>query len=75
MMVDANKILNFLDITGNWDPSLLFVMIGAVLAGYCPGPGSTRFRNYGCILFCHRNDRKLLLFFFIALIKKDSKIK
>jgi hypothetical protein len=30
-MVDANKILNFLDITGNWDPSLAFVMLSAVI--------------------------------------------
>lgn len=30
-MIDANKILNFLDITGNWDPSLLFVMLAAVV--------------------------------------------
>jgi hypothetical protein len=29
-MIDPNKVLNFLDITGNWDPSLLFVMIGAL---------------------------------------------
>ena len=28
-MVDPNKVLNFLDITGSWDPSLLFVMAGA----------------------------------------------
>jgi uncharacterized membrane protein YedE/YeeE len=29
-MIDPNKVLNFLDVTGHWDPSLLFVMIGAV---------------------------------------------
>ena len=29
-MVDPNKVLNFLDITGNWDPSLIFVMGGAI---------------------------------------------
>lgn len=29
-MVNPNKVLNFLDIAGNWDPSLLFVMIGAL---------------------------------------------
>jgi len=28
-MVDPNKVLNFLDITGNWDASLLFVMAAA----------------------------------------------
>lgn len=29
-MVNPDKVLNFLDITGNWDPSLLFVMLGAL---------------------------------------------
>jgi uncharacterized protein len=29
-MIDPNKVLNFLDVTGNWDPSLLFVMVGAL---------------------------------------------
>lgn len=29
-MVNANKIQNFLDITGNWDPSLLLVMFSAL---------------------------------------------
>lgn len=32
-MSNPQKILNFLDVTGNWDPSLLFVMGGAVLVG------------------------------------------
>ncbi len=29
-MIDPNKVLNFLDVTGNWDPSLAFVMMGAL---------------------------------------------
>lgn len=29
-MINPNKILNFLDITGDWDPSLAFVMLGAI---------------------------------------------
>jgi uncharacterized membrane protein YedE/YeeE len=29
-MINPNKVLNFLDVTGHWDPSLLFVMIGAL---------------------------------------------
>ncbi|OQK16955.1 YeeE/YedE family protein [Methyloprofundus sedimenti] len=29
-MIDPNKVLNFLDVTGDWDPSLAFVMIGAL---------------------------------------------
>jgi uncharacterized membrane protein YedE/YeeE len=34
-MVNPNKILNFLDITGDWDPSLAFVM-GAALLFFIP---------------------------------------
>lgn len=30
-MTDPNKVLSFLDVTGGWDPSLAFVMGGAVL--------------------------------------------
>lgn len=29
-MVNPNKVLNFLDITGHFDPSLIFVMVGAL---------------------------------------------
>ncbi len=29
-MINPNKVINFLDITGNWDPSLAFVMMGAL---------------------------------------------
>ena len=29
-MVNPNKVISFLNITGNWDPSLAFVMIGAI---------------------------------------------
>ena len=34
-MVDGNKVVNFLDVTGSWDPSLAFVMVGAI-AVYAP---------------------------------------
>ena len=30
-MTNPNKVLNFLDVTGQWDPSLLFVLGGAVV--------------------------------------------
>lgn len=30
-MTDPQKVLSFLDIFGKWDPSLAFVMIGAIL--------------------------------------------
>ncbi|MFK8138579.1 MAG: DUF6691 family protein [Bdellovibrionales bacterium] len=29
-MTQPENIINFLDLTGNWDPSLAFVMIGAI---------------------------------------------
>ncbi len=29
-MTDANKVLGFLNLAGDWDPSLAFVMIGAI---------------------------------------------
>lgn len=32
-MADPAKVLNFLDFTGNWDPSLALVMTGAIAVG------------------------------------------
>jgi len=32
-MSNPQKILGFLDLFGSWDPSLIFVMLGAVLVG------------------------------------------
>ena len=32
-MADPAKVLGFLDLAGNWDPSLAFVMAGAILVG------------------------------------------
>ena len=32
-MSNPQKVLGFLDLAGNWDPSLAFVMLGAVLVG------------------------------------------
>ena len=29
-MINPDKVINFLDISGNWDPSLAFVMMGAL---------------------------------------------
>jgi len=29
-MTDPNRVLGFLDLTGNWDPTLAFVMAGAI---------------------------------------------
>lgn len=32
-MADPSKVIGFLDIAGNWDPSLAFVMAGAIAVG------------------------------------------
>jgi len=32
-MTDPGKVIGFLDVLGNWDPSLAFVMAGAILVG------------------------------------------
>ncbi|MFC7297346.1 YeeE/YedE family protein [Herminiimonas aquatilis] len=32
-MADPSKVLNFLDLSGDWDPSLAFVMGGAIIVG------------------------------------------
>ena len=32
-MSNPQKVLGFLDLTGPWDPSLMFVMLGAVMVG------------------------------------------
>ena len=33
-MTDPGKVLGFLDLFGQWDPSLAFVMGGAILIGF-----------------------------------------
>lgn len=33
-MINPSKVLGFLDITGNWDPSLIFVMGGALITTF-----------------------------------------
>jgi len=33
-MINPNKVIGFLDIFGNWDPSLAFVMIGALAVAF-----------------------------------------
>jgi hypothetical protein len=32
-MTDPSKVIGFLDLAGQWDPSLVFVMVGAILVG------------------------------------------
>lgn len=45
-MTDPDKVLNFLDVTGTWDPSLALVM-AAALAISLPGFAWVRRRNAG----------------------------
>jgi uncharacterized membrane protein YedE/YeeE len=33
-MTAPGKVIGFLDVAGNWDPSLAFVMAGAILVGF-----------------------------------------
>ena len=41
-MTDPAKVLGFLDLAGNWDPSLAFVMGGALLVGTLVFPFATK---------------------------------
>ncbi|NGN42276.1 YeeE/YedE family protein [Mesorhizobium sp. CGMCC 1.15528] len=58
-MSNPPKVLNFLDLAGTWNPSLLFVMIGAVLV---------TFLGYRIVL---RRDRPLLANAFRLPTAKD----
>lgn len=40
-MTDPSKVIGFLDLAGNWDPSLAFVMGGAILVGLATFPFAT----------------------------------
>ena len=44
-MSDPSKVIGFLDITGNWDPSLAFVLGGAVSVGLLVFPFATKRRQ------------------------------
>ena len=33
-MTDQNKVLGFLDLFGDWDPSLIFVMVGGITVAF-----------------------------------------
>lgn len=35
-MSNPEKVLGFLDLFGNWDPSLAFVMLGAIMVAFIP---------------------------------------
>lgn len=42
-MSNPAKVLNFLDITGQWDPSLAFVMAGAICIAFIPFQRAVRY--------------------------------
>ena len=56
-MTNPNKVIDFLDLAGNWDPSLLFVMVGALAV-----TGSRRFstRNFTWLAYQALISRLLL---------------
>lgn len=65
-MADPLKVIGFLDITGAWDPSLVLVMGGAVLAGL----GAFRLAGHRTVTYlglplslptAHQIDRRLVL--------------
>lgn len=65
-MVNPAKVIGFLDITGTWDPSLAFVMIGAILISVMAFFAARRMRKAVCtdimdIPTNRRIDKKLIL--------------
>jgi uncharacterized membrane protein YedE/YeeE len=65
-MTDPGKVIGFLDLAGNWDPSLAFVMGGAVMIGlFGFGIAKQRTKNFlgGALHLPQRNDidRRLIL--------------
>src|SRR5690606_11508776 len=41
-MANPDKVLDFLDIFGDWDPSLAFVMLGAIVVAFIPFQKASR---------------------------------
>ncbi len=58
-MVYPTKVINFLDVTGNFDPSLIFVMVGGILV-------------YSTFFFLTKNNKPL--FNYDKNIPKGNKI-
>lgn len=44
-MANPQKVLDFLDVSGNWDASLVFVMLGAILIAFLPFRYALRHRT------------------------------
>ena len=55
-MANPAKVQNFLDLFGTWDPSLAFVMGGAIMVRRCPGSGWFRNakRHYSMTYFTYQ---------------------
>jgi uncharacterized membrane protein YedE/YeeE len=62
-MTLPSKVMGFLDITGNWDPSLAFVMIGAIGVHLC------------ACLFARRLAKPLFAERFDAPARKDLTVQ
>jgi uncharacterized membrane protein YedE/YeeE len=65
-MTDPSKVLGFLDLAGDWDPSLLFVMGGAILVGFfafrfAAGRGEALLGDALRLPTARRIDRRLVL--------------
>lgn len=65
-MTNPAKVLAFLDITGDWDPSLMFVMLGAIAIAFFAFRRAARQSNSLLGLPVHlpettRIDRKLVM--------------
>lgn len=44
-MANPKKVLDFLDLFGDWDPSLAFVMLGAIVVAFIPFQKAVRNAN------------------------------
>jgi uncharacterized membrane protein YedE/YeeE len=58
-MTDPAKVIGFLDVAGAWDPSLAFVMAGAILVGFFAfGAARRRARSFlgGALALPQRRD-------------------
>jgi uncharacterized protein len=65
-MADPSRVLGFLDLAGRWNPSLAFVMAGAVLVGlagfsYAAGRATTLLGGAMGLPQAARIDRRLVL--------------
>ena len=65
-MTDPSKVIGFLDLAGNWDPSLAFVMGGAILVGviayeFAKGRKTSFLGDAMRLPTADRIDRRLLL--------------